>query len=101
MGCEGGPWLVSGLAPRGMTCPPPWPHSDPCPSPSPGVLLKYVLSPITVMDVPVHNQDPGERQLLSYPGHLPPGRGQGLDPWSVSVGVFIVGGRILDPEGKC
>lgn len=76
---------------------PPWPHLNPHSSPSPGVLLKYVLSSITVMNVPIHNQNPEEEQLLSYPGHSAPERGQGLDSWGISAGTFIVGGRILGP----
>lgn len=92
-----GPCLVSSLAPLKHGPPTSLAAPTPCPSPSPGVVLKYVLSSIAMMHIPVYNQDPEDRELVSYSGHWPPGRRQGPDHWGLSAGAYIVGHQILSP----
>lgn len=65
------------------------PDHTPAPSPStsPGVILKNVLSPITMMDVPIHNQDPRKGTAPQYSRTFTPWEKAGYRPLG-SAGTF-------------
>lgn len=51
----------------------------PIPS-SPGVVLKDILDALTVVDIPVNNENPGDRQCRAHRGAGPPALGPGAQP---------------------
>lgn len=53
-----------------------------------------------MMHIPVHNQDPGEGQLLSYPGHWPLGEGRGQTPWACLQGHVLWVATSWVPRGR-